>query len=85
MVPTAPDGTAPIAGQTYVVLTGCNTTVTDDTVAAGPAIFEVCFEPFNSSVMNLANKRNLDHQCRRHAMSTTVDCRACVRVDQGSR
>lgn len=40
-VPTAPNGTAPISGQTYVVLTGCNTTVTDDTVAAGPAAFEV--------------------------------------------
>ena len=40
-VPTAPEGTAPISGQTYVVLTGCNTTVTDETVAAGPALFEV--------------------------------------------
>lgn len=40
-VPTAPNGTASISGQTYVVLTGCNTTVTDDTVAAGPAVFEV--------------------------------------------
>lgn len=30
------------AGQTYVVLTGCNKSVTDDTVAAGPAIIEVC-------------------------------------------
>jgi len=40
-VPMAPNGTAPISGQTYVVLTGCNTTVTDDTVAAGPAVFEV--------------------------------------------
>lgn len=40
-VPEAPEGTAPIAGQTYVVLTGCNTTVTDETVAAGPAILEV--------------------------------------------
>ena len=40
-VPTAPNGTAPISGQTYVVLTGCNTTVSDDTVAAGPAVFEV--------------------------------------------
>lgn len=29
------------AGQTYVVLTGCNEAVTDDTVAAGPAIIEV--------------------------------------------
>jgi hypothetical protein len=29
------------AGQTYVVLTGCNKNVTDDTVAAGPAIIEV--------------------------------------------
>lgn len=40
-VPQAPNGTAPIAGQTYAVLTGCNTTVTDETVAAGPAVFEV--------------------------------------------
>ena len=40
-VPEAPEGSAPIAGQTYVVLTACNTTVTDDTVAAGPAVFEV--------------------------------------------
>ena len=40
-VPMAPNGTAPISGQTYVVLTGCNTTVSDDTVAAGPAVFEV--------------------------------------------
>ena len=40
-VPTAPKGSAPISGQTYVVLTGCNTTVTDDTVAAGPAVLEV--------------------------------------------
>ncbi|KAL9130200.1 MAG: hypothetical protein Q9217_001545 [Psora testacea] len=39
-VPEAPEGGAPIAGQTYVVLTGCNTKVTDDTVAAGPAVFE---------------------------------------------
>ncbi|KAG5922841.1 hypothetical protein E4U53_003649 [Claviceps sorghi] len=28
------------AGQTYVVLTGCKETVSDDTVAAGPAILE---------------------------------------------
>ncbi|KAK4693358.1 hypothetical protein P7C71_g4027, partial [Lecanoromycetidae sp. Uapishka_2] len=40
-VPTAPNGTAPISGQSYVVLTGCNTTVSDDTVAAGPAVLEV--------------------------------------------
>lgn len=40
-VPTAKNGTAPISGQSYVVLTGCNTTVSDDTVAAGPAILEV--------------------------------------------
>ncbi|KAL9039208.1 MAG: hypothetical protein Q9214_004972 [Letrouitia sp. 1 TL-2023] len=40
-VPTAPEGTAPIAGQSYVVLTGCNETVSDDTVAAGPAIVEI--------------------------------------------
>ena len=30
------------AGQTYVVLTGCKDFITDDTVAAGPAIIEVC-------------------------------------------
>lgn len=30
-----------VAGQTYVVLTGCNEAVNDDTVAAGPAIVEV--------------------------------------------
>ncbi|KAG8668474.1 hypothetical protein FPOAC2_07761 [Fusarium poae] len=29
------------AGQTYVVLTSCNTAVSDDTVAAGPAIIEI--------------------------------------------
>jgi hypothetical protein len=29
------------AGQTYVVLTGCKDVVSDDTVAAGPAIIEV--------------------------------------------
>lgn len=29
------------AGQTYVVLTSCNENVSDDTVAAGPAILEV--------------------------------------------
>jgi hypothetical protein len=29
------------AGQTYVVLTGCDEFVSDDTVAAGPAIIEV--------------------------------------------
>ena len=40
-VPTAPEGTAPIAGQTYVVLTSCNATVTDDNVAAGPALLEI--------------------------------------------
>ena len=34
-------GTAPIAGQSYFVLTGCNETVTDDTVAAGPGVLEV--------------------------------------------
>jgi hypothetical protein len=32
-----------VNGQSYVVLTGCNETVTDDTVAAGPAIVEVSF------------------------------------------
>ena len=30
-----------VEGQSYVVLTACNETVTDDTVAAGPAIVEV--------------------------------------------
>ena len=30
-----------VNGQSYVVLTGCNGTVTDDTVAAGPAIVEI--------------------------------------------
>lgn len=30
------------AGQTYAVLTGCNETVSDDTVVAGPALIEVC-------------------------------------------
>ena len=40
-VPMAPKGGAPISGQSYAVLTGCNTTVTDETVAAGPAVFEV--------------------------------------------
>lgn len=30
-------------GQTYVVLTSCNEGVTDETVAAGPAIIEVSF------------------------------------------
>jgi len=32
---------AGVNGQSYVVLTGCNETVTDDTVAAGPAIVEI--------------------------------------------
>ncbi|KAL8953479.1 MAG: hypothetical protein Q9222_000683 [Ikaeria aurantiellina] len=40
-VPEAPEGTAPLAGQSYVVLTGCNTTVTDETTAAGPAVLEL--------------------------------------------
>ncbi|KAF2835076.1 hypothetical protein M501DRAFT_1008844 [Patellaria atrata CBS 101060] len=30
-----------VKGQSYVVLTGCETAVTDDTVAAGPAIVEI--------------------------------------------
>ena len=30
-----------INGQSYVVLTGCDTEVTDDTIAAGPAIVEI--------------------------------------------
>ncbi|KAL8812831.1 MAG: hypothetical protein Q9200_000721 [Gallowayella weberi] len=41
IVPTAPEGSAPVSGQSYVVLTGCNTTVTDETTAAGPAVVEV--------------------------------------------
>lgn len=36
---TIPEG---FAGQSYVVLTGCDDYVSDDTVAAGPAIVEVC-------------------------------------------
>jgi len=32
---------AGFAGQTYVVLTGCDEAVTDDTTAAGPAIIEI--------------------------------------------
>ncbi|KAI4275499.1 MAG: hypothetical protein LQ337_003182 [Flavoplaca oasis] len=40
-VPEVPEGGAPIAGQTYVVLTGCDTVVTDMTTAAGPALLEV--------------------------------------------
>lgn len=39
---------AGVNGQSYVVLTGCNATVTDDTVAAGPAIVEVR-DPFYTS------------------------------------
>ncbi|KAF1829317.1 hypothetical protein BDW02DRAFT_602646 [Decorospora gaudefroyi] len=35
---TVPEG---IAGQSYVVLTSCNGTATDDTIVAGPAIVEV--------------------------------------------
>jgi hypothetical protein len=30
-----------VAGQSYVVLTSCNTTATDDTIVAGPAVVEV--------------------------------------------
>ncbi|KAI4134958.1 MAG: hypothetical protein LQ341_005945 [Variospora aurantia] len=40
-VPNAPEGSAGIAGQSYVVLTGCNTTVTDETTVAGPALLEI--------------------------------------------
>jgi hypothetical protein len=29
------------AGQSYVVLTSCNTAATDDTIIAGPAIVEI--------------------------------------------
>jgi hypothetical protein len=32
---------AGVSGQTYVLLTACNETVTDDTTVAGPAIIEV--------------------------------------------
>jgi len=35
---TVPKG---VAGQSYVVLTSCNTAATDDTIVAGPAIVEV--------------------------------------------
>lgn len=35
---TVPEG---VAGQSYVVLTSCNTAATDDTIVAGPAIVEV--------------------------------------------
>ena len=40
---------AGISGQAYVVLTGCNGTVTDDTVAAGPAIIEVALPVITST------------------------------------
>ena len=30
-----------IAGQSYIVLTSCNTSATDDYIVAGPAIVEV--------------------------------------------
>lgn len=30
-----------IAGQSYVVLTSCNTAATDDTIVAGPAVVEI--------------------------------------------
>lgn len=30
-----------VNGQSYVVLTGCNEAVNDDTIAAGPAIVEI--------------------------------------------
>ncbi|KAL8675500.1 MAG: hypothetical protein Q9168_000012 [Polycauliona sp. 1 TL-2023] len=40
-VPEAKEGGAPISGQSYVVLTGCNTSVTDMTTAAGPAVLEI--------------------------------------------
>ena len=32
---------AKVTGQSYIILTKCNETVSDDTVVAGPAIFEV--------------------------------------------
>ncbi|PTB47249.1 hypothetical protein M431DRAFT_11968, partial [Trichoderma harzianum CBS 226.95] len=35
---TIPKG---FAGQTYVVLTTCNESVSDDTTAAGPAILQI--------------------------------------------
>jgi hypothetical protein len=37
-----------VYGQNYVVLTGCNTYVSDDTVAAGPAIVEVITFTYHS-------------------------------------
>lgn len=49
-VPTVPHGDmlnwdvtipAGVYGQTYVLLTGCNSTVSDDTVTAGPTIVEI--------------------------------------------
>ncbi|MDI1490831.1 MAG: hypothetical protein OHK93_002036 [Ramalina farinacea] len=40
-VPAAPEGYAPINGPTYVVLSSCNTTLTDDTIVAGPATIEI--------------------------------------------
>lgn len=36
---TVPSG---VNGQSYLLLTNCNTTVTDDTVVAGPTVVEVC-------------------------------------------
>jgi hypothetical protein len=41
VVPGTAAGSAPINGQTYIVLTSCNKAVTDATIAAGPAIIEV--------------------------------------------
>lgn len=32
---------AGVKGQSYAVLTGCNTSATDDTIVAGPAIIEI--------------------------------------------
>ena len=39
---TVPDG---VYGQSYVVLTSCNETVTDDTIAAGPAVIQASAHP----------------------------------------
>ena len=38
VIPKAPEGSAPIAGQSYVVLTGCNTAVTGKSI---PSPFKI--------------------------------------------
>ena len=65
-VPEAPEGTAPISGQSYIVLTGCNTTVSDDTVAAGPAIVGTyfsgsCFPPLQTCHASQSRLMSRDH------------------------